>query len=1085
MTALAWYLLLTLLLSGATFLISRPGSRFAGSIALKRLLTNHAWITAVLAGIFLLYFLGWERSGAPPGSETAPYRLEHTGFYTGLGETLTFRSDDTSRAARLQALGAGESLRLTPNNEQGTLAWKLTANARSLPLRIGEICVNLPEERWFLPGDTLVVEDPDQKLFFSVQWLIDPESGSNRWLYNQGALHAEQQADDFAAPVLIEDRSLREGLRLSAMVQHRIPRLLHALEAVDTTEGSSWWRRLLQRESTLSQRLANGVDLKSVKERYRLLFPSTRSVLWIRKTLGDSGSPMGVFIDPGPLKTAPRFVRRGVGGDRELPALAGPGPTFDHDLPEGSRIRYGFGGADAATLILDSAIVRDRGLGLIAHVRLGSPPSWQLPERPADGFMIFSQEVLLQNIVGFQLDSGLDREPFYAKALYLPGQGMFEINDGKDFLGTAPGANKHPVQPPDEIFRLGGAQRGVALRFIRQASLVPFPGLLAILSLLLAAWAFSAEMQSDRSSPRPRLDLAWTLLWGLVVSLLVVRLILSYRVALLPPTDASPQEVSNVFHKSFQIAFAALASIPLLLVAVRWLAGAPRSVTRLGWQVNAVGGRLTGARPVRWASGSLAAFVRRTLPARVLSFLSTLPRSLLLTAGALILWIALGAITRRADLFGVRINIAAHLLILVGLVTSARWIVHQGRGERVSFALLWMLLPALLVMLLTGDLGFGIHLLSLGLAALLLAVWNRQRLRSAAVAALVGGTLLLVFAPALVPHLLRVPWIDHWVMKLSDPGERHFYYRLVVPEVDQEVLARPAEEDEYSMTYFLRNSQQHWQMMLYASEGAHLPRRYGNAPLSRIGMTYPTSMSDCVYAVYVLSEHGGWAGFLLLLVYAGLGAVSVFASAYLPDRERHRSLALIAVGAAFSLAAFYMACANLGLLVFTGQNLPLLSLVSRSDLIAGAALLAMTAGLLRYRLGGEQTVPFRSHPWVRRIAWGYLAVLGLGAAILAARLISIAGDETLREDFTLDDKVHGEFAANLPDPDKSTPLQLDGEELRVEAPDLLSWPERQFVRAFELHSDRYDPLAGFYYLEDVDGEPRLRINPTYLNLASP
>lgn len=1061
MTPLAWYLLLVLLLSGATFFLARPGS--AGrSIALK--LSGHAWFLALLSGAFILHFLGWERSGAPPGPETAPYRLEHTGFYTVLGEALTFRSDRTARAARLSALHAGESLTLEPR-EEGAFSWLLEADADALPLRIDGTCVNLPDSHWLRPGDTLVLEDPGRNRFLTVQWKIDPEDGSQRWFYNQGALDQGRQVPDFAEPLLIEERTLQEGLRLSAMVQHRLPRALRRLESAAGSADLPWWNRLFSRGQARDERLAAGVSLADVKTRYRELFPLTRSILWVRQTLHSPESPMGALITPEGAGS-PRYFRAGVEGARVQLAVTEANQPLRWELPGGSRVRYGFGDADAATLVLDPQRHDDRELGLFSYVHFESPRSWGLPENPAEGFMIFSREVLLQ-VDGFQLDSGFDREPFYAKARYLSGHGAFEVNDGRDFLGSRESPNGHAAQRPDEIFRLGG-QRGVALRFVRQASPVPYPGPLAVAALLIGAGLFTAEIRCDPKASRQRLDLAWTLLWGFVAVLLVVRLVLAYRVAVLPPTDATVKMVQNVFQKSFWVAFLAIVLIPSLLVLVRWLTHAPRWVTRFGWRVSSIAGSLAGL-----------------LPGRLRSVSSSYPPILVVTGLALTLWIGMGAITRQDALFGMRVNLIAHLLILVGLAGSARWIVQQGPRARVVFALLWLLAPAFIV--LAGDPGFSIHFLSLVLVALVLAVWNRTRLRRLTVAALVGAALLLVLAPAFLPRLLQVQWIDPLVMKLSDLAGEHIYYRLVVPGVDQEVLARPAEEDAYSMTYFLRNSKQHWQMLLYAAEGASLPRGYGRAPLSRIGMTYPTSMSDCVYAVYVLAEHGGVAGFLLLLLYVGLGAVLVYAAGHLPDLERHRSLALIGVGAAFALAAFYMASANLGLLVFTGQNLPLLSLVSGSDLLVGAVLLALTTVLLRYRLAGEQPVPFRSQPWVRRITQGYLLVLVLGALALAGRLVALAGDKALRGDFTLEEQVHDRFAANLPEPGKRKALRLDREEIRVDSPDLLSWPEKQFVRAFELQSDRYDPLAGFYYLEPTDtpAEPRLRINRSYLNLASP
>lgn len=1094
MTTLGWYLLLIVLVSLGTFGLVRAWTRQGAGADPSSLFLTHATGVALLSIGLILWFLGWQPQGAAPAAGTAPFRLEHRGFYVAEGNAISFRGDQTDHAVLVPSLQPGERFTLAPEARESDgwkLHWNLEADAWSLPLRIDGACVNLPEEFWFRPGDTLVVKDPRRGRFFSVQWTAYEKGGKtrNRWLYNQGVIRDGAPASDLDTGLILEDRPLREGLRLAAMAGHRVARELRRLEDENSGEGRStnsrsFWQGLFG-DSDEELHLHSGVTLAEFKARYRRLAPLFDQVLWVRRNLGDLSSPIGVFLDAELFPGRQVLLLSQEGEIRPLTPFAGRRPSpLRHELIPGSQVRFGFGASDAFSLELGAQRQDVAELGLVAQLDLIAPPSWQLPDSPSDELMILSREVLIP-VQGFRLDVGLDREPFYAKARYRPERGGFEVNDGKHFLGNQHADGGQPMLRPGDIFRLGNADRGVVLRFLRQSSPVRYPGLLASAALLLAGLTFAGAVHGERTR-RPHLDLAWTLLWGFAVALLVVRVVLSYRVAVLPPTDASVLEVRNVFQKSFLVALRGLFTVPLVLAGLRYLARGPRWAGRMETAVRGLAARIAGSVPLQTGAARLRTFVQdSSRRQRVWDWLRTLPGGLTAAGISLTLWIAIGALFARNQAMGARINIIAHLLILLGLAGAASWIVRQRWPGRLLFAAVWLLVPVFLVMVLTRDLGFGIHLPAFLLVLLLLLVWDRQRRSWAGLATLAVAVLLLVLSPLYLPRLASLSVVERWVTSAFDPATSHVYYRLATPETYGEVMARPAEEDAYNMTYLRRNSQQHWQMMLYAAEGVYRPRGYGGSPLSKIGMTYPTSMSDCVYAMYLLSEHGAGAGLLVLLLYGGIAAILIYAGAHLLEPWRARALVLIAIGGFFSLTAFYMASANLGLLVFTGQNLPLLSLVSRSDLTAGAVLLGLTTFLLRFRLNGDRAEAFRFQPWVRRICLGYLGLLALGWLGLAVRLHGMANDAGLRKDFTLPDQVYRTYLAHLPEPGKTKPLELAGEDLRVIAPGALSWPEKQFVRTFELQSDRYDPLAGLYYLEEVDSEPRVRINRSYLNLASP
>lgn len=1088
MTALGWYLLLILFASAATFGFVRLWSGPIGRGNPRSILLTHAAVVVLLSVGVVLWFLGWQSTGAAPAAETTPYYLEQTGFYVAEGKSLDFRSDHTESAVLLPALSQGEWIELAPTvlvEGARELHWTLRAAAWELPLRIDGKCVNLPNENWFQPGDTLLVKDTEQRRFFSVQWVTDERAGeiNNLWLYNQGVLRNGRLLADLDAPAVLEDRALREGLRLSAMAGHRLAREIRRLDETAGEPAPPWWERLYYSHGGRERmRLRTGVTLGDFKNNYRRLAPLFDKVLWVRHSLGRPDTPIGVFLN-GDLFNG-RQVQRVSAASTRLRLTARPRrqPLME-ELHAGRHLRYGFGATDSFEIELDGRRESVPGLGLLGNLQLTRPPSWRLPSPLRTELMILSREVVMP-VPAIRLDVGLDREPFYAKSHYLPDKGGFEVNDGREFLGRAEGEDR-PFLMPGEIFRLGGIDRGVRLRFVRQASPVRYPGLWAATFLMVGGISFAWSL-GGRMTVRPRLDLAWTLLWGFGITLLVVRLILSYRIAVLPPLDSSTFEVRNVFEKSLWVTLGALAWAPLALAAVR--VAAQRRYARLEWKIRAFATRAVKSAPIRSLVGYLTALAAATPRRRLVrDWLLAVPAGLSVAGVLLLAWLAAGVLFARNEaVAGVRINIVAHLLILLGVAAGADWITYHRSRLRLLFAGVWLLLPGLWVVGPAKDLGFAIHFLTFLLLTGILLVWDRQRRSRSLAAALLAVFALLILSPILVDKVLSLPLMDRLVTRIFDPGSSHVYYRLANPETLDDVLVRPTEEDAYNMTYFLRNSQQHWQMMLYAAEGARAPQGYGGAPMSRVGMTYPTSMSDCVYAVHLLAEHGAGSALLLLLVYAAIAAVFVYASAFLPDGWRSRALFFIASGAYFSLIAFYMASANLGLLVFTGQNMPLLSLHSRSDLWAGIALMAVATFLLRFQLNADRSIAFNQQPWVKGIAYGYLVFLAIAWIGLVVHVRSLAADDSLRSDFTLPREVFGVYESNLPMQGKATPLELRGvDDLYVVAPHALSWPEKQFLRAFELQSDRYDPLAGFYYLEATDDGLRVRINRSFLNLTSP
>ncbi|MCP4590033.1 MAG: hypothetical protein GY842_04765, partial [bacterium] len=1039
----------------------------------------------------MIYFLGWGPGVAPAGRDRPPYRLAHSGYYVTPGEELIFQSGRADRSFRLASLGEGERLALTAQPTEGSdrLRWTLRAEIDEIPLRVDGRQINLPAESWFQPGDQLVVRDLRGDRFFSVRWLADPgRSGamSNRYLYNQGQLRDGNSVEDLEAPLLISQRLLREGYRLSSLAGSGIAEAIDRLRQPDRERRSSWLGSLFGTAGEEVPKLTAGVDVDAFEKRYRGLAPLFRQVLWLRQNLGDPASPMGVHL-AGDLRDQDLYeVLRVRPGGQSHGLGQGSVGLLERALDPGSRVRLGFGSRDSVVLRPGATVVQDSRLGLVADLRIGNPASWPFPETQPAEVMIMSREILAQ-VHGFHLDVGLDREPFYAKVRYVTADDRFEVHDGKDLLGTSRVSGQPPSVFAGKRFRLGGFQRGVVLHFADQRSPVRFSGRWAMLALLVANVLFSLSWRGEASS-RPKLDLAWTLIWGLMLTFLVVRLILAFRVAVLPPEDASPALIRTVFEQSLIVSLGAVWLVPPVVVGARLLARI--SWTAVGrWLSTRLGaGRMRAAAATR-IRGLAARLPLSSLGHRLHPHGLPLPPRFLLFACLLVLWLSAAVVVGRNEaLAGLRINIVVHLLLAFGLAAAAGWLVSARWTGRVLFLVLWFAVPTVVVILLIGDTGFGIHFFSFLLVALLLLPWGKQYLRWWAWVVL-GVLVVGVVLPLAHPQILTAPRIDRWITKAVNPASHHVYYRLAVRGSEDELLRRRSEEAEYDLDLFLRNSQQQWQMLLYASEGLVGPRGYGGAPLSRAGMTYPSSLTDCVYSIYLLAEHGSAAAVLLVLAYAAMGALMIHGGWFFVDRGRHshrsRLLVLTLVGGYFALNTLYMALANLGELVFTGQNIPLLALYSRSDILASAFLLCLVSFLLRFRLAVSDDQALPGQPLTRRFGYAYIAVFAAGVGLVALQMQTLAGDHSTRSDFSFPEATLDEYRQNLPEPGKAKPLQLDRRALRIQVQGKLSWVEEQYVRKFNHQLDKFDPVAGLYYLVSPSSGPQLQINGDYFNLPSP
>jgi hypothetical protein len=952
-------------------------------------------LVAVVLCVTIWYHIGFARHGTRLLSTAEQTRVSHLGFYVDPESAFRFIGEAGQPGFNHPALYPGESLEIRPDWQRKD--WILTYDMGSAPLRVNGRCLNVPDAWWFLPGETLRIElsRPAGTEFVEVRRQEERTWwGSRRYslLYSQGSIQNGRSIYDPDAQGLVLSRqALREGQALAIMARH-------APELRPLAIDEEWWEVL-------------------------------QGVFWVREVRDDTTSRIGVLADRETLATPGlRFLK-----DAQL--LEPPSGQGSQRVRPEDIVFYGLGPDGALDLRLTSKTVPDPVWGEVLEIHLGRKASWPLPPAPGTQFLLTSSSEHIP-LDGYHIGLGGTSRPFYAKAALSPDLDRVDVIHGRGLRTWALG----------ETIRLGGVNEGFLLAVERLEARVPWTGLLAAVFVAVNALLFCL-FSWWRGRKNPGLDLAWTLLWNLSLVLLVVRLLLAYRVSLLPPENATPREV-DLFHLALTVSLWALAAGPLVLLAVRVLSGLELG-TGTGRQPR------TRSRLLLWG-----------------------------LAAAGLLWIVLAKLFgNNESFFGLRVNLTAHLILVLFLALGAGTFIGYRLGRWIVAVYVFAMVLALI---LAGDSGFVIYGMSLGVAVLFLLLWDRP----ARISWLVGPA-ILVLGMLVLPYVPTLPSAQ----KLIDPAlPDTVRYRLVSFTDSQDSLLLGPGESEVNVDKLLRNSHQAWQMRLYAATGAAKAQGFARMPLSDRGMTYPTSLADCVFAVYLVSEHGSAAGFFLIAVYVLLGLACLWAVGFLPSTHQHRIIPLAAVAAYFICNALYMASANVGLTVFTGQNLPLLALYSKLDALHGTLLLAFATLLLRVNVSGtvlRRDFEFRPvHLALRTftvlvVAW--LFVLGVWTYGLGAK-------DVLRNDFDFSSaffKEIEEHAEGVNEPDRhNSPWSLVDHELRRKPFGSVTAAEEVFAEQLNQRPNKFDQRGGLFYLEterDREGREKvlLRVNRHFFRLRSP
>ena len=266
----------------------------------------------------------------------------------------------------------------------------------------------------------------------------------------------------------------------------------------------------------------------------------------------------------------------------------------------------------------------------------------------------------------------------------------------------------------------------------------------------------------------------------------------------------------------------------------------------------------------------------------------------------------------------------------------------------------------------------------------------------------------LLFAVALgFGWFMNVPdaRLDQPLAELSTAQTR--FAAAMKPEALERHLAVADVSEAVGITGALHHD---WGIRDYAAGGTSGDGYLGTHVGTRSrGISWPIALSDNVFSVFVLSEHGWAGGTAVLIVYCFL-ALALLLGARIAIRSRETApVAFVLVGLALFIIvpALYMAGANGSLLPLTGQNMPMLGIISRADAafgtwVIGLGLLAVNGlGTSRSDTAYAANQPLRG-PLTRlsRAITVLMIVLFLGTAGLARALWGPT--HAVVEDFRLD-----------------------------------------------------------------------------------
>jgi len=370
------------------------------------------------------------------------------------------------------------------------------------------------------------------------------------------------------------------------------------------------------------------------------------------------------------------------------------------------------------------------------------------------------------------------------------------------------------------------------------------------------------------------------------------------------------------------------------------------------------------------------------------------------------------------QIFGFRAELFYHSSLFLGSCAFLLWFFRTYYGLQgyprwhVHFLLLLPSMAYLAQAAVVGDWGFLLYGIPLAFLALLITVrahWLVPVLSLAVLGVLLYGALATsAFTQEIASLLPRDSQVRYRFIVYQNPG---WLQRIALGEQQEGLSPTSCRSGSAEARRLLGINEHFWTIFHFASNGP-LGVGYGKAPIERVPFPDGIAQGDNVYSIYILAEHGAWGGISILALYLCLTAVIFFILTQHFAARVEPALVVGGVGLTILFTALYHAGGNVGLVPFTGKNLPLLSLNSYSDVLLVGTLLSLAFSVIG---NGKQDLPASGLPvWsafqnesnqLNRWLAGVLALFCLffGAVWHATRQASRSGD--YRGDYDLQEFI--------------------------------------------------------------------------------
>ncbi len=975
-----------------------PGSRRSDAFQLGRQITTaYLLLSSLLIAILVVGHTGY------PGA-TVHQLVRHI-EYRGVAVTVPSISGNTSnvritgdvvdadstikRAFRWFALPTGAWIDLRPDGADGKniLSYRAEAHSSNQIVRLNRICVNDVIGGWISTGKSAE---------FNVTTPYKVQRRKSRHTSNEVQFKLSCDRNEIKLTSSLDGIAVR-----SLTLQDHI-----SLRDLLRGPGSAKLREALSP-------LDNGIGASVLD-----------SVQIARRLKGDGNSSIGIIYRV--LQKAPKITNPDDDSYDQLARIRGLADQPDTHGPieavNGKFRLEVFGNESRNALILPSQEIAT--LGGHAQLQLLFDPPRAYPLPPASLLKQHGYTVQLattdmgQDGSGYLFETGNLNEGFLSTAmLAVDGTRMSIAGNSTDAVPPLK-VNENQVLGGGAvapIFALADPLEGAGMPW-----LFPMVGLCSGLLICLVSFA-RIPIGKTRGRRQIPVNVAPVhtsfVLWVVTAAILAVRVVLAFRVSILPPFNmdtVSAASFRGAWTKAWIPALAFPPIIGFLTVAV---VRAKQPAARQAWTEQIGEG--------------LAASLRK-VSARPWFFLSRAAYAVAAALGVLMLLLK-------------KIHVPFPDIVLIGVLIVVLGLVFEGVGDAKDDDLeassqeentaqsklskwangfswaqrvmarrkLWQRNPLLwsaIAILFYLDPGTFLFFLPLVLALCVggmiaafghnpatsePAIRTRSKQSKFALGLALCLALLGVFASAQIGDLLLTNSVAGKIL-----GSSSFAYRLAAtnPTSAEHLLVDPRTASSSFVPHKMQETlHQRWEMLAYQySNGAG----YFAAPLSNVGMTYPTTLSDAAFSVYLVGEHGKLAGAMVVGLII-LAALAIFRTAWTSACSRNQKAnarGLYAIGGVFGCTAVYMALANLWVIPFTGQNVPLLSLNSVKDLLLNGTLLVAAILLIAYPGSWSTQVD----PMAKRDAkahaawwWAFPGLIVIGWFVLCFDLATSHGDPAL------------------------------------------------------------------------------------------